>query len=61
MERQVSLSILCGTLRIVSTVHSSDILMVLKNPRFKSYERIYNIDFSLSLKMKSLTILPELY
>ena len=29
----------------MSTVHFSDILMVLKNPRFKSCKRIYTIDF----------------
>ena len=33
------------TERFVSMVHFSDILMVLKDPRFKSCERIYNIDF----------------
>ena len=31
----------------------SDILMVLKDPRFKSFERINTIDFSLSLEIKS--------
>ena len=36
----------------------SDILMVLKDPRFKSFERIITIDFSLSLEIKSLDILP---
>ena len=36
----------------------SDILMVLKDPRFKSFERINTIDFSLSLEIKSLDILP---
>ena len=35
-----------------------DILMVLKDPRFKSFERISIIDFSLSLEIKSLDILP---
>ena len=29
----------------MSTVHFSDILMVLKNPRFKCCERICTIDF----------------
>ena len=29
----------------MSTVHVSDILMVLKNSRLKSCERIYTIDF----------------
>ena len=38
----------------MSTVHFSDILMVLKDPRFKSCERIYTIGFSHFLKMKSL-------
>ena len=32
----------------MSTVHFSDILMVLKNPRFKSCQRMYTIDFSFS-------------
>ena len=31
----------------MSTVHFSDILMILKNIRLKSCERIYTIDFSL--------------
>ena len=35
----------------------SDILMVLKD-RFKSFERINTIDFSLFLEIKSLDILP---
>ena len=39
-------------------VRFSDILMVLKDPLFKSCERIYTIDFSLSLEIKSLDILP---
>ena len=38
----------------VSTVHSSDILIVLKNTCLKSCERIYTIDFSLFLKINSL-------
>ena len=42
----------------MSTVHFLAILMVLKNPRFKSCERLYTIDFSLSLEIKSLAILP---
>ena len=33
------------------------ILMGLKDPRFKSCERIYRIDFSLFLKTKSLDML----
>ena len=37
----------------------SDILMILKDPRFKSFKRINTIDFSLSLEIKSLDILPE--
>ena len=41
----------------MSTVHFSDILMVLKNPHFKSCEKICTIDFSVSLEMKSLDIL----
>ena len=36
----------------------SDILMVMKDPRFKSFERINTIDLSLSLEIKSLDILP---
>ena len=32
----------------------SDILMVLKNTRLKSCERIYTMDFSLFLKISSL-------
>ena len=32
--------------------------MVLKNPRFKCCKRFYTIDFSLSLEMKSLDVLP---
>ena len=42
----------------MSTVHFLDILMVLKNPRFKSYDIIYTIDISFSLEMKFLTMLP---
>ena len=42
----------------MSTVHFLDILMVLKNPRFKSYGMIYTIDVSFSLEINSLTILP---
>ena len=42
-------------------VHFSDILMVLKDPRFKSCERIYTIDFSLFLKIKSLDMLVSVY
>ena len=34
--------------------------MVLKDLRFKSGERIYTIDFSLSLEIKSLDILPKI-
>ena len=45
----------------VSTVHFSDILMVIKDPHFKSCEIIYAIDFSLSLEMKSLDILAQVY
>ena len=40
----------------MSTVHFSDNLMVLKNRRFKSCERIYTIDFSFSLEIRSLDI-----
>ena len=36
----------------------SDILMVLKDPHFKSFERINTIDFSFSLEIKSLDTLP---
>ena len=35
----------------------SDILMVLKDPRFKSCEGIYTVDFSLSLEIKSPDVL----
>ena len=38
-------------------VHFLDILMVLKDPRLKSCERIYTTDFSLFLKIKSLDML----
>ena len=38
-----------------------DILMVLKNPRFKICKRIYTIDFPLSLEIKSLSILSQLH
>ena len=38
-------------------VHLSDILMVLKDQRFKSCEKIYTIDFSLFLKIKSIDML----
>ena len=40
-------------------VHFSDILKVLKEPRFTSYERIYTIDFSVFLKIKSLDMLVQ--
>ena len=40
----------------MSTVYFSDILMVLKNTRLKSCERMYTIDFSLFLKINSLDI-----
>ena len=39
IEKQVSLSAVLGTLRVCINSFS-DILMVLKDPRFKSYERI---------------------
>ena len=55
IEGRVSLSALFGTLRVV---HFSNILMVFKDPRFKSCERTYTIDFSLSLEIKSLDTLP---
>ena len=42
-------------------VHFSNILMVLKDPRFMSCERIYTIDFSLFLKIKSLDMLVSVY
>ena len=42
-------------------VHFSDILMVLKDPRLKSCQRIYTIDFSVSLELKSPDILPSVY
>ena len=42
-------------------VHFLDVLMVLKNSHFKICESIYTIDFSLSLEMTSLDILPQLY
>ena len=59
MEGQVSLSTLLGTLRVcINSSFFSDILMVLKDPRFKSFERINTTDFSLSLEIKSLDILP---
>ena len=59
MEGQVSLSTLLGTLRVcINSLFFSDILMVLKDPRLKSFERINTIDFSLSLEIKSLDILP---
>ena len=38
-------------------VHFSDILIVSKDPRFKSCERIYTIDFSISLEIKSFDML----
>ena len=40
----------------MSAVQFSDILMVLKNTRLKSCERIYTIDFSLFLNINSLFI-----
>ena len=46
---------------LVSTVHFSDILMVSTNPRFKSCKRIYTIDFSLFLKIKSLDMFIWVY
>ena len=33
----------------------------LKNPGFKSCERVYSMDFSLSLEIKFLDILPKVY
>ena len=60
MEGQVSLSTLLGTLRVcINSSFFSDILMVVKDPRFKSFERINIIDFSLSLEIRSLDILPS--
>ena len=56
LEGQVSLSTLCGTPRVCVNTSFSDILMVLKNTRSKSCERIYSKDFSLFLKIKSLDI-----
>ena len=41
----------------LSTVHFSDMLIVLKDPRFKNCERIFTIDFPLTLKIKSLDVL----
>ena len=46
-----------GTSKFLQLSHFSDILMVLKNPGFKSCERIQAIDFSLSLEIISLDIL----
>ena len=42
-------------------VHFLHIMMVLKDPRFKGCERIYDIDFSLFLKIKSLDMLVYVY
>ena len=47
-------STLCGMLRVCVNSSFSDILVALK----QSCERIYTIDFSLSLEMKSPDILP---
>ena len=40
---------------------SSGILIVLEDPRFKSCERIYTIDVSFFLKIKSLDRYVEVY
>ena len=56
IEGQVSLSTLFGVHieKLYQQFIFSDVFMVLKDPRFKSCERIYMIDFSLFLKIKSL-------
>ena len=54
---QVSLSNLLDTLIVHINRSFSDFLMVIKDARFKSYERVYVIDFSLSLEIKSLDVL----
>ena len=54
-----------GTIKFINSTwyteslyqHFSDILIVLKDPRFKCCEGIFTIDFSLSLEIKSLDIL----
>ena len=53
-EGQVSLSTLYGTLRVSVNSLFFEYFDGLENPRFKSCERIYTIDFSLSLEIKSL-------
>ena len=54
----MSVSPLFGTLRVcINGSFLTDILMVLKDLRFKSRKRIYTIDFSLFLKVKSLDML----
>ena len=52
IEGQVSLSTLFGTLRVF--INGSFFVCFV---RFKSCERIYTIDFSLFLKIKSLDVL----
>ena len=60
IEGQVCLSTLCGTLRICVNSSFLGYFDGLEKSTFKSYEKIYTIDFSLSLEMKSLTILRNL-
>ena len=58
IEGQVSLSTLCGTLRVCVNSSFFGYFDGLEKSTFESCERIYIIDISLSLEIKSLGILP---
>ena len=45
----------------MSTIHFSDILILMKDTCFNNCERIYTIDFSLFLNIKSLNVFVQVY
>ena len=61
IQAQLSLSTLLGTLRVCINSSFFGYFDLLERSTFKSCERIFTTDFSLSLEIKSLDILSEVY